>query len=31
MYWWRKGVERPIERIVPLPIGLPVPALSASS
>jgi len=31
MYWWRKGVERPVERIVALPVGLPAPALSASS
>jgi hypothetical protein len=37
MYWWRKGIERPVERVVavaaapPVPVPVPVPALSASS
>jgi hypothetical protein len=31
MYWWRKGVERPVERIVALPVEAPVPVLSATS
>jgi hypothetical protein len=31
MYWWRKGVERPVERVVPLHVEVPAVALSASS
>jgi hypothetical protein len=31
MYWWRKGIERPVERVAPLHVEPPVPVLSASS
>jgi hypothetical protein len=31
MYWWRKGVERPVERVVALHVEEPTPVLSASS